>query len=294
MLRGNRTPVPPLKDHSMLSRTLRATPARSPIHWAALALLASAATLGTSAAQAQAFDAVKLFGAAPGQSGGLAGAALIAGHAYMGSDERWNRILPLLDYQWHNGWFAGTTNGVGVDFSNDTSNSYGLRLTADFGRKEDRSDALIGMGDIDPRPEIGGFFNHYVSREIFLTSSLRYGSGNDRKGLIADVGAGYSTQFAPQWRIGVNVATSYVNANYMQSNFGVTAEQAAATGYALTTPGAGFRDLRSSAALTYVVGPRFTMTGVFNVVSLQNDAKSSPLTREKNSVNGVFALSYGF
>jgi outer membrane scaffolding protein for murein synthesis (MipA/OmpV family) len=259
-----------------------------------MALLAGAATLGAGGAQAQAFDAVRLFGAAPGESGGTVGAALISGHAYAGSNERWNRIFPLLDYQWNNGWFAGTSNGLGIDLSSNPQNSYGVRVTADLGRKEDRSHALAGMGDIDMRPEVGGFFNHYVSREVFLTSSLRYGSGNDRKGLIADFGAGYSTQFAPQWRLGVNVATSYVNSNYMQSNFGVTSEQAAASGYAVTTAGAGIRDVRSSAALTYIVGPRFTMTGVLNVIALQGDAKSSPLTREKNSVNGVFALSYGF
>ncbi len=278
----------------MLFRTCRSSPARSPRHRAAVALLGAAAALGASGAQAQAFDAVRLFGAAPGESGGTVGAALISAHAYAGSNERWNRIFPLLDYQWNNGWFAGTSNGIGVDLSHDPRNQYGLRVTADLGRKEDRSSALSGMGDIDMRPEVSGFFNHFVSREIFLTSSLRYGSGNDRKGLIADLGAGYSTALAPQWRIGLSLATSYVNSNYMQSNFGVTAAQAATSGYALTTPGAGLRDVRSSAALTYVVSPRFTMTGVLNVTALLGDAKSSPLTRDTSSVNGVFGIAYGF
>ena len=283
-----------MKDRPMKFRTRPGFATRSPARCAAAALLAGAALLACGGAQAQAFDAVRLFGAAPGEDGGSVGAALISAHAYLGSNERWNRIFPLLDYQWRNGWFAGTTNGLGVDLSHDPRNQYGLRLTADLGRKEDRSAALTGLGDIDPRPEVGAFFNHFLSREIFLTSSLRYGSGNDRKGLIVDAGAGYSTNLAPQWRIGLSLAGSYVNANYNQSEFGINATQAAASGYALTTPGAGLRDLRGSAFLTYVVGPRFTMTGVLNATGLLGDAKSSPIVTQKTSANGVFGFSYGF
>ena len=294
MLRAERPPAPTLKDRTMKFRTCPGFALRSLPGQATAALLAGAALLASGGAQAQAFDAVRLFGAAPGEDGGSVGAALVSGHAYLGSNERRNRIFPLLDYQWKSGWFAGTSNGLGLDFSRDPRNQYGLRLTADMGRKEDLSPALTGLGNIDPRPEIGSFYNHFLSREIFLTSSLRYGSGNDRKGLIVDAGAGYSTQFAPQWRIGLSLATSYVNANYVQSEFGVSATQAAASGYALTTPGAGLRDLRGSAVLTYVVSPRFTMTGVLNATGLLGDAKSSPLTRQKTSANGVFGFSYGF
>ena len=256
-----------------------------------IALLLAAAS---PAAFAQAFDAVRLFGAAPGEDGGSAGAVLVSGPAYGGSNERWNRIYPLLDYQWKNGWFAGTTNGIGLDFSKDPRTQYGLRLTADLGRQESRSAALAGMGDIDIRPEFGGFFNYNLTREVFLTSSLRYGSGNDRQGLTVDLGAGWSDYVAPRWRLGLGLATTLLNANAMESRFGVSAAQAATSGYAEYTPGAGLRDVRGNLALTYIVTPRFLLTGAVTLAELLGDAKESPLVRRSSQASGVFAVSYGF
>ena len=250
----------------------------------------------TSAASsfAQAFDAVQLYGAAPGEDGGLVGLAVIAGHEYQGSDERRTRLFPVLDYQWGNGFFAGLTNGIGFNFSKDSQAQYGLRVTANLGRDESRSAALAGLGDIDIRPELGGFFNYYVSREIFLTSSLRYGSGNDRRGMVVDFGAGYSTAIAPSWQLGAGVALSVVNEAYMQSFFGVVAAQASRSGYGVYTPSAGVRDVRANAALTYLVSPKLRITGAVSFSGLQGDAKASPIVRQVSTANGVLAATYAF
>ena len=246
------------------------------------------------AAFAQAFDAVRLYGAAPGEDGGLVGAAVVYGRQYQGSNERRTQLFPIIDYQWKNGFFAGTTNGLGYDFSKSPNLQYGVRVTADLGRDESRSAALTGLGDIDARPEIGGFFNYFVNREVFVTSSLRYGSGNDRKGLVLDFGAGYSTTVAPQWRIGLGVSASVVNQQYMQSYFGVDAAQAAKSGYGQYTPSSGLRDLRANAALTWQLDPRFSVTGGLSLVGLQGDARDSPIVRRTSSANGLLAVNYAF
>jgi MipA family protein len=259
---------------------------------AAAALAASVGAL--TAAQAQAFDAVRLYGAAPGNDGGTAGLAVIAGTEYMGSDERRTLVLPILDYQWANGWFAGVSNGVGYNFSTSPSMQYGLRVTADLGRKASRSDALRGMGDIDASAELGGFFNVALTSGFSLTTSLRYGAGNNNKGLVADLGAVYSTEFAPQWRLSVGAALTAVNAEYMQSYFGVSAVQAAASGYRGFTPKAGIRDVRSNVALSYQLSREISLTGVLGTVTLVGDVADSPLTRKKSSVNGFAALTYAF
>ena len=186
--------------------------------------LLSAAGLGVglsivaSTASAQAFDAVRLFGAARDMDDGTVGLAAIAARRYQGSDERRYMVLPLLDYQWRSGWFAGTSNGIGFNFSSRPDVSYGLRATVDLGRKENRSAALAGLGDIDPRPEFGGFFNYEIGRDMVLTSSLRHGAGNDRKGLLLDLGTVYSISLAPQWRIGLGVAGTYANTEYTQTS----------------------------------------------------------------------------
>ena len=260
------------------------------LHAGAAALLASVSTT----CMAQAFDAVRLYGAAPGQDGGLVGAAVVFGREYQGSNKRRTSVFPAIDYQWKNGFFAGTTNGIGFNFSASPMLAYGVRLTADLGRDESRSPALTGLGDVHARPEIGGFFNYNLSREVFLTSSLRYGSGNDRKGAVLDLGAGYTTEIAPSLRLGVGVAASVVNQKYMQSYFGVDAGQAASSGYTVYTPASGVRDVRANASLTYRINARVGITGAVSLSGLQGDAKSSPIVRRSSTANGVVAVTYAF
>lgn len=259
-----------------------------------ITLAAALAALAPAAVLAQAFDAVRLYGAAPGEDGGSAGVAFIATKAYQGSAKDRNVIVPVLDYQWRNGWFAGVSNGVGINLSSRHDQQYGLRLTADLGRGSSRSVALRGLPDIDPKAEAGAFYNLYLSQQVFVTSSLRYGAGVGGKGAVLDLGAGYGTALTPQWRLGLGIATSVVNAAYAQSYFGITAAQAASSGYAVYSAGAGLRDVRANVALTYHLAPRASITGALSANSLLGDAKDSPLTRKATTVNGLVAISYGF
>ncbi len=247
-----------------------------------------------TAAQAQAFDAVRIFGPVDAAGKGTIGAAVINSPEFTGSKQRRTMLLPLLDYRWQNGFFAGTTNGVGYLFSTAPDIQYGLRVTADFGRKESRSPALAGMGDIDAAAEFGGFFNYFVSPQISLTSSLRYGSGNDNKGMVVDLGANYSMQVAPQWRGAVGVGTTFANSNSMQSRFGVTPAQSITSGYAPYSPGAGLRDARISASANYFFSRQVAITAAVSASALLGDAKDSPVVRSKSAVSGVVAVSYEF
>ena len=256
--------------------------------------LATCITLAAPNAFAQAFDAVRLYGAAPGKDGGTFGAAVVAGYAYQGSDEQSTLVIPVLDYQWANGWFAGVTNGIGYNFSNSPQTQYGLRVTADRGRKESRSSALRGMGDVDPAAEVGGFFNYSLPEGLFFTSSVRYGAGADHKGLVTDLGAGYLTEIAPKWHLAAGAGITLANANYLQSFFGVTGAQSAASGYAVYTAGSGARDVRANVALTYSIDEKISVTAALSASSLLGGAKHSPLTRKPTSGSGVVGITYAF
>ncbi len=246
------------------------------------------------AAHAQAFDAVRIFGPVEADGKGTVGVAVINSPEFLGSKQRKTMLLPLLDYRWKNGFFAGTSNGIGYLFDSAANVQYGLRVTADFGRNADKSPALNGMGDIDAAAEFGGFFNYFASPQISLTSSLRYGAGNDHKGMVIDLGANYAMQFAPQWRGAVGVATTFANSNTMQARFGVTAAQAITSGYAAYTPTAGLRDARINASANYFFSRQVAFTAAVSASALLGDAKNSPVVRSGSGVTGVLAVSYEF
>lgn len=258
------------------------------------ALLGAGLALAAQAAQAQAFDAVRLFAIPAGEGQGIVGAAVIAGHEYLGSSETKVRVLPALDYQWKNGWFVGTGNGIGYQFKSPANMQYGVRVTIDGGRSDNDAPALFGMGAIPVRPEIGAFLNLLITDEWFLSSSVRYGAGQDRDGVQVDLGAGYAVQLAPKWRLGLGLGATYVNGDFMQAFYGVTPDQAAATGYAVYAPGAGWRDLRGNATLTYFFDAAWSLTASVQVRSLQGGPKGSPIVDETTPVSGVLALGYKF
>jgi outer membrane scaffolding protein for murein synthesis (MipA/OmpV family) len=271
-----------------LSLATKTSPAR-------IALQASAwiGAIISSSAWAQ-FDSVRLYGANPGHDGGVFGAVVMNSPEYSGASDRRLMALPILDYQWKDGWFAGTSNGLGRNFSGKPSQQYGLRLTADLGRPENRSPALDGLGSIHPRPEIGAFFNQYFSRELFVTSSLRYGSGEQRDGLQLDLSAGYTRPFADHWRFAVGVATSFANSGYMQSYYGVSPEQAARSGYAVFHAGGGLREVRLNGSLSYRFTERLGATLALSGGQLHGDAQASPITARDNNASLVFAMTQAF
>lgn len=257
-----------------------------------LAAAGAALLLAAGPAGAQDFyDSVRL-GAAP-REGGRAGAALAVGRAYKGSDESRTALLPLVEYRWASGWFAGVGSGVGYEFLRETTTTAAVRLTPDFGRRESRSAALAGMGDIGARPEIGLTLNHALAGAgIGLHGGLRYGAGGD--GLLADAGVAWGLPLAPTVRLRLGATATLANAAYMQTFFGVSDTQAASSGYAPYRAGAGLRDTRLSATLLVLPSAAWAVTAGLGLTTLHGDAADSPLTRERSSLTATATLSFAF
>jgi MipA family protein len=211
--------------------------------------------------------------------------------AYLGSDERRTRALPLVAARWRNGWFAGT-GGVGYRFPGDAPLTGGLRLGFDLGRDENDAEALRGMGDIEPRPEIGAFASYRFAPFLSLTSSVRFGSGNDRDGAMADLGLRGVLALGERHRMFAGVTATFGNEAAMQSQFGVSLAQAASSGYSVYEPEAGLRDLNLSLGYGYVLTPGTTIQGGVNIRNLFGDAKDSPLTRDASGVSANLTLSF--
>jgi outer membrane protein len=255
-----------------------------------LALLAAICL--PSLAAAQSFATVRL--GPPGIDARRAGLAVVSAPRYLGSDERRTLAMPLLDAHWANGWFAGTVNGIGYNFSKQATRQYGLRLTADFGRPERRSAALRGLGDVDARPELGGFLNIRPTSHLLLSSSLRAGSGRERKGLVLDLGATQALALGAQWHASIGLGLTLANRAHLQDYFGVNAAQASASGLSVHAPDSGLRDVRATLGLSYRVAPATALSAGLTVQALQGDARTSPVTRDRRAVSGMLALTHSF
>jgi MipA family protein len=214
------------------------------------------------------------------------------GPRYPGSDENRTRALPLINLRSSAGWFVGV-GGIGMQWG-DGPLQYGLRLGIDRGRDQDDADALRGMGDVPVRAEYGGFVSYRIAPMLMLQSGLRYGSGEDRKGGLFDLGLRSNWPLGDGQRVGLGVSTTYANQAAMRSLFGVTAAQSATSGYGIYEPQAGWRDMSLNANYGLAITPQAMLNVGMNYRRLLGDAKTSPLTRSANSTGLQAGILYRF
>ncbi|MDI4663615.1 MipA/OmpV family protein [Xanthobacter autotrophicus] len=167
----------------------------------------------------------------------------------------------------------------------------------DWGRNQDDSYRLTGLGDLDMSVEAGGFAEWYVTDWLRTRAELRYGFGGF-EGVRGMLGADVILPYG-QWRFAVGPRLTYGGAGYMESYFGVTPLQSAlATALGNPLPvynaGAGFDLVGATAQLTYNFRNGFE-AGVYGTYGrLLGDASSSPLTSDANQFMAGVSLSYTF
>jgi MipA family protein len=256
------------------------------------ATLAPLAVLAITAAQAQEMGPPP-DGPMRGNFEGTLGLAALHGPVYLGSDQTRTRALPIFGARWSNGAFAGI-GGIGWRFRVAESLSAGVRLGADFGRKEDRADALRGMGDIDPRAELGLFANWRLGGLVNLGTQVRMGSGEHRSGALADLSLRGLLPLGGGHRLMGGVTSTYANSPSMRSLFGVDAAQSSRTGYAVFNPEAGWRDVAVNVGWGMNTGASSSL--LFNVThrTLLGDAKLSPITRRSSGTGAVLGWIWRF
>jgi outer membrane scaffolding protein for murein synthesis (MipA/OmpV family) len=250
--------------------------------------------LCAEAARAQDIDSIRLMPPLEGKDAGVIGLGVATGGRYSGADDTRTRVLPVLGYHWANGWFASTSQGVGYNMSSTPGLQYGPRITVDLGRREHDDPPLHGLGNVKPSAELGGFVNYRVIDALSLNASVRAGAGEDHRGLRADFGVAWGTELAPGLRLRVGTGITVTNQAYAQSRYGVSATQAANSGYASYTPKAGVQDVHGSIGLNYTLAPRVTLSTSLIATSLMGDAKDSPVVRKASNVGGQVGVAYGF
>lgn len=212
---------------------------------------------------------------------------------YLGSDKNSTKVLPLISARWKNGAFA-SIQGVGMSYPVSDKIKLGAALRLDAGRKESDSEHLNGMGDIKSRPELVGFAAYAFNPAMNVETSLAYGSGNEKKGLLFKTSARMMMPVSADVKLALNASVTMANANAMQEQFGVTAAQASTSAYAAYTPSAGLRDASLGANLIYSLTPTVSLMAGVTATRLLGAANSSPLTHKASSISGLMGIQYRF
>ncbi|MFA6972298.1 MAG: MipA/OmpV family protein [Gallionella sp.] len=218
------------------------------------------------------------------------GGGLASVPRYEGAATNRLRAVPLLEVG--NGhFFAGTSRGIGYNFSDDKSIQYGLRLTVAQHRRQSVDARLNGMGDIGYAGELGGFVSARLS-PWYVTSSIAGSSHGSR----FELGGGYELTLSDADQVRAGLEMNWANGKYMQTYFGVTAAQAVASGGVLTAYNAtsGIKDYALKLNWMHSYSKEWFSNAGVSFKQLSSSAKNSPLTM-RNSANTVnFVVGYNF
>jgi len=228
----------------------------------------------------------------------IVGLAAQAQPVYDGARAYQVRGGPVIDVYYRDIAFLNTGDGLGVNLLRGDHYQFGLSMTYDLGRKQSQDFAnLHGMGDISPAPVAKLFGTVVLSRKLplILRVDARQFIGG-AQGAIGDVEIytplpGSSKRFVMFAGPTLTLATR----RYMQALYGVTPEQAAASGHpayqilhsGTVAAGVGF-------SATKFIGDHWLLNldAAFN--QLRGSPKRSPLIEETNQRALVLSVDYQF
>jgi outer membrane scaffolding protein for murein synthesis (MipA/OmpV family) len=165
-----------------------------------------------------------------------------------------------------------------------------------FGRDEDDSDDLRGMGDIDAAVEVGGFLTYGIG-PWSLGATLFKDASDAHDGFTAKFAAGHRHRFSPKLQLRSELSSTWADENYTQTYFGVTAAQSARSGMRQYSPEGGIKDVGITFDLDYSLTEHWGITGRVGYKRLLGDAADSPLVEDRGSANQLstgIILSYRF
>jgi outer membrane protein len=220
---------------------------------------------------------------------------------YEGSDDYEVRGVPILGFNYRDiVMFRG--GALVVDMIELTGTglaenlSFGPIAKFDPGREANDNPILRNLGDID-EGALAGVFVGYELGPVELELSVVQDATSRHEGLIAEIQAGYGFMLAQRLRAQVEISSTWSDDDYTQAYFGITRDQARASGLRQFTAASGVKDASASVSLHYLLSEQWSVSGRLGYRRLLGDAADSPLVEDQGSPNqgsaAVF-VSYQF
>lgn len=255
------------------------------------------------------------------------GVGLASTPVYPGASKRRVSAIPLLQLEFSNGVFISGYS-AGMHLSTSPTVEYGPLLAMHPGRDQEGSSFASGVtepasspGRVKPqgggtdfemeshppaaqqqiiekvpsRLQGGMFANYYLSPELRLTSSLLYGAGEDRDGMLLNLGVQrIAAEVAPNHRLTVGFGLTMVNRALNTSLYGVSEEASPHIGFPPYATRGGVRDVSAAIGWNWALSPSWVLASSVRATRLQGDARHSPLVQRPTSISVSSGLAYRF
>lgn len=153
-----------------------------------------------------------------------------------------------------------------------------------FGRDSSDEPETAGLSDVRFGGEAGVFGEVYPTDWLRLRGEVRHGI-RSHSGVVADIAADAFVDLTETVRLSAGPRASWGSSDYFDAYYGVTADEAAASGLAAYAPGAGFGSAGFGGAVTWKATDKLTASVFGEYSRLMGPAADSSLVRERGSRN---------
>lgn len=219
------------------------------------------------------------------------GLAFIAAPEFEGSDKTDFHVVPVIEYH-SDRFFISGESGLGVKFQQEAL-TFVPALKFRFGRDEDDSKLLKGMGDVDWGLEAGAFAEYQLDDQLKAKLEIMQGLG-DAEGLTAALGLSHMITLDQSTSLMLGVGTMYADSHYNKQYFGVTRKQSRNSGYEQYSPGGGFKHVDATAAVSRELTEQFSLSLFGQYKRLTGPAADSPIVKRgsKNQLASGVSLTW--
>lgn len=161
------------------------------------------------------------------------------------------------------------------------------------GDEQDR-DHLDGMGNVKSTMEAGVALGYQLGSMTLSLQAMQDVQERGHRGVWVDLGLSRELELAPRWSSTLSLQTRWADSDYMQSLFGVDAEQAARSGFRQYNPSAGLKSVNLGGSLNYAVNDHWTLVMMVDAGELVGDAANSPIVQSRYQLSTVAGGAYRF
>ena len=212
---------------------------------------------------------------------------------YEGSDDYEFTGFPLLDLSWRNRIFLNARRGGGFYLWNTPDTKAGLSIGYAFGRDEDDSDDLRGLGDIDGGATGNAFFQ-WKAGDLSLETHYAHQFTGDTTGFQVHMGVGYGLRITRAFIVRTGVKTTFANSQYMEAYFGISPEQSNLSGLPVYDADASFKSAGLNITAIYRLSRNLGFQTFAGYSRLIGNAADSPVVKNENQFRVGLGLSCSF
>ncbi|WP_142846176.1 MipA/OmpV family protein [Telmatospirillum sp. J64-1] len=209
---------------------------------------------------------------------------------FQGADKYKAQPLPLVDIQVGR-FFARGVDEIGVNVVDTPRFKAGASVSWMHGYDSD--DVPEGIDGVDDALGARLFVSTQFRGAVARLTATQAVTETDR-GLLVNASLAYPIRTNERLTITPSLGTTWANAKYMDSYFGVDAPEAAASGLRRHNPSSGFKDIFFRISASYRITDSISALGSIGVTHLLGDAADSPFVEQKTQPLALMGLTYTF